>query len=150
VTTGFIGTDRVPDWDRRMNIDTRWMSWDQVRALRRAGHEIGSHTANHVDLGITHGSLARDEIKSGKDRVEAELSEPSKLFAYPFGGKNQMTEQNLSLVRQLGLRCCVSAYGGTVHADDDPLRLRRTTISKWFISPYQFGFELVSGRLEPR
>jgi hypothetical protein len=61
-----------------------------------------------------------------------------------------MTEDNLSLVRELGLRCCVSAYGGTVHADDDPLRLRRTTISKWFTSPYQFGFELVSGRLEPR
>lgn len=149
VTTAFIGTDRVPDWDREMNIDTKWMSWDQVRALRAAGHEIGSHTANHVDLGITHGAAAREEIKAGKERVEAELSESSQLFAYPFGGKEQMTEANLSFVRELGLACCVSAHGGTVHAGDDAFRLKRTTISKWFTSPYQFGLELVFGRLEP-
>jgi peptidoglycan/xylan/chitin deacetylase (PgdA/CDA1 family) len=150
VTTGFIGTNRVPPWDKRSNIATEWMNWDHIRALRDAGHEIGSHTANHVDLGVTNGQAARDEIRMGKQRVEAELSEPAPLFAYPFGGKKQMSEDNLTQVKELGLRCCVSAYGGTVSAGDDPFRLKRTTISRWFASPYHFGFELITGRLEQK
>jgi peptidoglycan/xylan/chitin deacetylase (PgdA/CDA1 family) len=150
VTPGFIGTDRVPDWDKRMNITTQWMSWDQIRGLRDAGHEIGSHTSNHVDLGLTNGQIARDEIATGRQRVEAELSEPALLFSYPFGGRNNITEANRNLTKELGLRCCVSAYGGTVSAGDDPFRVKRTPISRWFESPYQFGFELVTGRVEQK
>jgi len=86
-----------------------------------------------VDLGVTVGRTARDEISEGERRVESELSESPRLFAYPFGGRNQMAEQNIQLVKQLGLRCCVSAYGGTVRAGDDPFRLKRTPISRWFI-----------------
>jgi peptidoglycan/xylan/chitin deacetylase (PgdA/CDA1 family) len=150
VTTSFIGTDRVPDWDKKSNIPTRWMDWDQVRALRNEGHEIGSHTATHVDLGATNGQIAREEIAAGRHRVEAELTEPSVLFSYPFGGKNNLTEDNRRQVEELGLRCCVSAYGGTVRAGDDPFRLKRTPISRWFDSPYHFGFELVTERLEQK
>jgi len=150
VTTGFIGTDRVPVWDKASTIPTEWMNWDHIRGLRDEGHEIGSHTVTHVDLGVTNGRIARDEIAMGKQRVEAELSEPARLFAYPFGGKKQMTEDNLTQVKELGLQCCVSAYGGTVKAGDDPFRLKRTTISRWFASPYHFGFELIAGRLEQK
>jgi peptidoglycan/xylan/chitin deacetylase (PgdA/CDA1 family) len=126
------------------------MDWDQVRALRNEGHEIGSHTATHVDLGATNGQIAREEIAAGRHRVEAELTEPSVLFSYPFGGKNNLTEDNRRQVEELGLRCCVSAYGGTVRAGDDPFRLKRTPISRWFDSPYHFGFELVTERLEQK
>jgi peptidoglycan/xylan/chitin deacetylase (PgdA/CDA1 family) len=148
VTPAFIGTDRVPDWDKRQSIATQWMNWDQIRGLRDAGHEIGSHTSNHIDLGATNGQIARQEIATGRQRVEAELSEPALLFSYPFGGRNNMTEENRAQTKELGLQCCVSAYGGTVSAGDDPFRLKRTPISRWFASPYQFGFELVIGHVE--
>jgi peptidoglycan/xylan/chitin deacetylase (PgdA/CDA1 family) len=148
VTTQFIGTDFVPWWDRDKKIDTRWMTWDQVRALRAAGHEIGSHTVTHANLGVTVGEEARREISGGSARLDAELGESSGLFAYPYGGPGNMAEENQPLAKELGLRCCVSAYGGTVCAGDDPFRLKRITISSWFISPYHFGFELVAGRLE--
>ena len=147
LTTQFVGTDHVAWWDAEKKIQTKWMTWDQTRALRAAGHDIGSHTQSHPDLGVIRGDEARREIGGGSSRLDAELGEHSGLFAYPFGGRKNMSEENQSVVNQLGLRCCLSAYGGTVRAGDDPLRLKRITISEWFLSPYQFGFELASGRL---
>lgn len=149
VTTGWIGSSHQPWWDKEKGIETRWMSWDQVRELRAAGHDIGSHTQTHPDLGVVPPEIARAEIGGGMVRLDAELGARSGLFAYPFGGRKNMSEQNQAVVNQLGLRCCLSAYGGTVRPGDDPLRLKRITISDWFLSPYQFGFELVTGHLKP-
>jgi peptidoglycan/xylan/chitin deacetylase (PgdA/CDA1 family) len=147
VTTGFIGTDHVPWWDAEKKIQTRWMTWDQVRSLRASGHDIGSHTQTHPDLGVIRRDDARREIGGGSSRLDAELGEHSGLFAYPFGGRKNMSEENQLLLKELGLRCSVSAYGGTVRSGDDSLRLKRITISDWYVSPYQFGFELLAGRL---
>jgi hypothetical protein len=58
-----------------------------------------------------------------------------------------MSEQNQSLMKEAGLRCNLSAFGGIVKPGDDPYRLKRVTVSRWFVSPYHFGFELLAGRL---
>jgi peptidoglycan/xylan/chitin deacetylase (PgdA/CDA1 family) len=149
VTTSFIGTDFVPWWDAERNILTRWMNWDQVRSLRTSGHDVGSHTETHPDLGKLPPDEARREIAGGSVRLDAELGEHSGLFAYPFGGKANMSEGSQRVVDELGLGCCLSAFGGTVRAGDNPRRLQRTTISEWFLTPYHFGFDLLAGRLNP-
>lgn len=53
IATGFIGTNRIAPWDGDAGIESRWMDWDDVRALHGSGFEIGAHTVNHVDLGQT-------------------------------------------------------------------------------------------------
>jgi len=147
LTTDFIGSDYIPWWDKQQRIQTRWMSWDQARALRDAGHEIGSHTQTHVDLGTVPTEVAIHEVGGGNERLTRELGENVGLFAYPFGGRDNMSSENQAVIATLGLRCSVSAHGGYVRAGDDPLRLKRVNISNWFESPYQFGFELITGRL---
>jgi len=94
VTTGFIGTDQVPPWDAEKKIQTRWMTWDQVRSLRAAGHDVGSHTQTHPDLGVIAKDEAGREIEGGSSRLDAELGEHSGLFAYPFGARVNMSEEN--------------------------------------------------------
>jgi peptidoglycan/xylan/chitin deacetylase (PgdA/CDA1 family) len=148
ITTNYIATNFVPWWDEQQHIKTEWMEWDHVRGLRDAGHEIGSHTETHVDLGVVSPEEARREIRGGEDRIAAELGRSSGFFAYPFGGRRNISAENQELVRQLNLSCCLSAYGGVVAPGDDPFRLKRVNISGWFISPYQFGFEMLAGRLE--
>lgn len=148
VTGEFIGSTHIPWWDQEHGIATQWMTWDLVRSLRASGHEIGSHTATHVNLGVVVGEAARAEIRKGNERLEAELGESSGLFAYPYGGREHLAEANKSLPKELGLRCNVSAFGGTVSPGDDPFALKRTSITKWFSSPYIFAFELVTNRLE--
>lgn len=149
VTTGWIGTNHIPWWDQEKSIKTEWMTWDLVRGLHAAGHEVGSHTTSHVNLGLVVGEGARNEIGGGNARLVAELGESAGLFAYPYGGRQHLAEANKCIPKELGLRCNLSAYGGTVSPGDDPFSLRRTAITNWFSSPYSFGFELVTGRVEP-
>jgi len=68
------------------------------------------------------------------------------FFTYPFGRRHQITEENRRLVEEAGFTCCLSAYGGSVAAGDALFQLKRTPVSPWHISPYQFGFETMLER----
>jgi peptidoglycan/xylan/chitin deacetylase (PgdA/CDA1 family) len=146
IATDFIGSDRVPWWDEQSGIRSEWMSWDHVRSLHADGFELGAHTKNHVDLGVVVGDEAREEIAGSRQRLAVETGAPIDLFSYPYGRKHQITEENRQAVRDAGLVCCPSAYGGTVRGGEDPFFICRTPISPWHISPYQFGFESMLSR----
>ncbi|MGH6689960.1 MAG: polysaccharide deacetylase family protein [Gammaproteobacteria bacterium] len=143
VATGFVGTDRTPAWDAAKGIKSRWMTWDQVRSLHGQGFTLGAHTVNHVDLGAVSRAEAVGEIVGSKQRLEAEVGQAARHFAYPFGGPEHLTAANRREVVRAGFRTCLSAYGGVVRADTDPLAMRRVAITPWYRDPFQFGFELI-------
>jgi peptidoglycan/xylan/chitin deacetylase (PgdA/CDA1 family) len=143
VATGFIETETVPWWDEHLSFRPEWMTWDEVRDLRDQGFELGAHTVNHVDLGVVPTEEAHREILKSKNRLAAELSQEVDFFSYPYGRRNQITEEARQIVRDLGFDCCVSAFGGYVTGKEDLFEIRRTPISPWILTPYQFGFELL-------
>lgn len=144
IATGFIGSDLVPWWDAELSIKSEWMSWDDVRSLQAQGFELGSHTINHLDLTKLSGEEAQREIAGSRQDLVREIGTEPPYFSYPYGRQHQITEENRRMVREAGFRCCVSAYGGTVPAGTDPFYLRRAPISPWYVSPYHFGFEVMS------
>jgi peptidoglycan/xylan/chitin deacetylase (PgdA/CDA1 family) len=144
IVSQWIGSNVVPWWDAHGPRHT-WMTWEQVRELRRRGFEVGSHTRTHPDLGSITGPVAVKEILGGRLEVEERLEERIDLFAYPYGGWQHMADSNRELVKAAGFRCCCSCYGGVTMNGDDPFRLQRVAISPWYSSPHQFGFELVRG-----
>ncbi len=141
ITTDFMGSDYVPWWDKNLGIRSEFMNWDQVRSLHAQGFEIGVHTKNHVDLSQVAGEAAVAEIVGSKQRLECELHTPIHFFTYPYGRRHQISEENRQAVREAGLSCCLSAFGGTVTSSDDPFRIKRIPITPWYVSPYHFGFE---------
>ena len=143
VATGFIGTDYTPPWDRHLTRQAGWMDWDQVRALRRMGFEIGAHTDRHVDLAAVDPAAVRAELTRCRETLRRELAEPVTLFAYPFGGREHISEESRRIVQEVGFACCLGAYGGTNPPIPDPFRLNRVTIGGWFATPNQLGFEIV-------
>jgi len=60
------------------NLYRQLFNWDQTRDLHNRGHEIASHTANHMDL-KAQPHLAETEIGKAYDSLRQELS-----MAYPF------------------------------------------------------------------
>jgi peptidoglycan/xylan/chitin deacetylase (PgdA/CDA1 family) len=146
VVTQWIGTTVVPWWDGEAEVRHPWMTWDQVRGLRQRGFDIGAHTRTHVDLGRLSGMEAQREIFESRRELEREIGESAELFAYPYGGMDQMSEANRALVEEAGFRCCCSSVGGINTAGTSPFHVRRIPISLWHRSPQQFGFELAMGR----
>ena len=60
------------------------LTWTEVRALRDAGMEIGSHTVNHGKLTELHPEAVRAQLEHSKRDLEAKLGQKVSVFAYPF------------------------------------------------------------------
>ena len=145
--TAFIGTRIVAPWDRDLVRQPGWMDWDHLRALASQGFEIGCHTDSHVDLGTADAETARLELEVSKRKLHEQLGRPVRLLAYPFGGRNNISERSRELVREAGFTCCVSCFGGANVPTANPFALNRITIGQGFVTPDQFGFDLLIGRV---
>ncbi len=144
VTADLLGTDRTLPWEENLRGRVHWMTWPQVRELAGQGFEIGSHTLTHCDLGSVRGSDARREIFDSKTKIEQELGREVRLFAYPFGGRENMVPENRELVAEAGYQCCCSAFGGFVTPFSDPFALPRIALNSWFATVNEMHFELRS------
>jgi peptidoglycan/xylan/chitin deacetylase (PgdA/CDA1 family) len=146
VTTGFVGTSIVAPWDERLPIPQSWMNWDHIRSLVSQGFEIGCHSDAHLDLGDASPAEIRNDLLASRAKFGSELGTEARLFAYPFGGPQHISQSSRQLIRELGFDCCVSCHGGTNPPIPDPFYLNRIGIAEWFSNPYQFAFELALGR----
>ena len=144
VVTKWIGSAVVPWWERDRQVRPEWMTWDHVRSLHRRGFDIGGHTQTHVDLGAVTGEVARREIVGSRLDLEDQLGAPVRAFAYPYGGRHNVTEANRQLVRAAGYDCCCSCFGGNNGVATDPFEIRRVPITP-YSTPHQFGFDIALG-----
>jgi peptidoglycan/xylan/chitin deacetylase (PgdA/CDA1 family) len=145
ITTGFIGSQVIAPWDAALVRQPGWMTWDNVRALASQGFEIGAHTHTHVDMGSADAATLRADLLRSRQAIQRELGLTVRLFAYPFGGREHITDAALALVRELGYECCASGFGGLNPPGTSPYELRRIPIAEWFTTPHQFGFEFLRG-----
>jgi peptidoglycan/xylan/chitin deacetylase (PgdA/CDA1 family) len=131
VATRIVGTDRPFPYDLRRN-DRRMsaLRWDQVRQMRTWGFSIGNHTANHSNLAQIPTEEAVEEVVSARQDLRRELGDADGLswLAYPFGRRNDITDQVRGSLPDLDVHYCFSAYGGTNPPDFDPLNIRRNPI----------------------
>lgn len=146
IATGFIGTQCVPAWDYHLPVQSGWMTWDHIRSLVTEGFDIGGHTHTHINMGSCDIDMIRAELLLSKRRLQEELSRDVTLFAYPFGGREHISEEAMNLVKEVGFLSCASCCGGTNAPVADAYRLNRIGIADWFSSPHQFGFEMLLGR----
>jgi peptidoglycan/xylan/chitin deacetylase (PgdA/CDA1 family) len=146
VVTGFVGTRTVAPWDRELVRQPGWMDWDQLRSLASDGFEIGSHTDSHLDLGVADAATARAELEISRRKLEEQLGSPTRLFAYPFGARNNISQVSMDLVRETGFSCCLACYGGPNDLSTSPFDLTRISIAQGFETPDQFAFDMFFGR----
>jgi peptidoglycan/xylan/chitin deacetylase (PgdA/CDA1 family) len=114
VPTKFVETDHVFAWDQGLKRMTN-LSWQDIREMTRLGHEIGSHTVSHADLGQVDEEQARFELIESKRTLEERLEQPVRRFAHPFGGRQNFRPEYLPLVYQAGYDACFSGFGGFLY-----------------------------------
>jgi peptidoglycan/xylan/chitin deacetylase (PgdA/CDA1 family) len=125
--TGYVGTERVFDWDRGLPPMPN-LSWDDVRTMARMGFEIGSHTVSHANLGAVNRDQAREELVASRKALQDQLEQPVRWFAYPFGGQNHLRPEFVPLIREAGYEGALSAFGGSIRPGIDDQVLPREAV----------------------
>jgi len=147
VITGFIGTQTVAYWDQRLPRAPGWMDWDQLRSLAAQGFEIGCHTHTHIDLGIADEQTVWEDLELSRRKLYEQLGQPTTLFAYPFGGRDNISEGSRALVRKAGFVCCAGCFGGINPGMGQAFDLNRISIGPGFLTPDQFALDLFLKRI---
>lgn len=109
------------------------LTWDQLREMKAAGFEIGSHSVSHADLtkkreGETDGAYlarVRKELILSKEIIDKKLGQDTRILAFPYGNYNQHV---LRLTKDAGYELAVSVNRGGNPFFSDPLTLNRDQI----------------------
>jgi peptidoglycan/xylan/chitin deacetylase (PgdA/CDA1 family) len=89
-----------------------WMTWDMLREMKAGGMCIGGHTVSHPILSRLPRSRQEQEIAGCKQRIERELKEPMRFFAYPRGKPDSFNEDTRRCLKEHGVELAFSFYGG--------------------------------------
>jgi peptidoglycan/xylan/chitin deacetylase (PgdA/CDA1 family) len=110
---------------RISSSDPSFLTWDDLRALERAGISIGSHTVHHLELPLLPAATAYAELVKSRDTLQQHLGHPVQWFAYPSGRTNSASER---LVAEAGYVLAVTTHQGALQRADAPFALRRYRI----------------------
>lgn len=109
------------------------LTWDQLKELKNAGFEIGSHTVSHADLTLKKNGeneaeyvqRITHEIVDSKKIIDERLEQDTILFAFTFGKSNQ---QIVNLCKQAGYQAAVTVKKGTNPFFNHPFLLHRNQV----------------------
>ena len=120
------------------------LDWDGVRALQKAGWEIGSHTMNHARLSRLSAEAVRAELVESRAVLGEKLGTAPLSFANPYGDAADDPAVQ-SLVREAGYRTAVSVHQGKADLSGNPYCLRRLFI-RGDDTAWDFHLNLTRGR----
>jgi peptidoglycan/xylan/chitin deacetylase (PgdA/CDA1 family) len=111
------------EWDTKNgHASLPLMDEGAVREWLAAGHDIGSHTMTHRNLGKCAGAEAREEIFASKKKLEDTFGREVRHFCYPHG---RWTPEARALVAEAGYSTACATQSGMNAPGADPLLLRR-------------------------
>ncbi|HEY3447783.1 MAG TPA: polysaccharide deacetylase family protein [Myxococcales bacterium] len=101
--------------------ENRFLSWEEVRALKAGGIEIGSHTMTHPVLPDLDGEQVERELEASRSEIAAQVGEAPRLFCYPHG----VFSPPVKALTGRYYEAAVSTIPGENTPTTDPLELRR-------------------------
>jgi len=100
-----------------LNLEEPWkkelyefMSWEEVRQIRKFGVELGGHTVSHPILSSMSPEKIREELRFCKEKIESETGRECSSFAYPNGGRADFNEAAVEEAKQAGFRIAFNLY----------------------------------------
>ena len=101
------------------------MDWNQVRTVRDAGFEIGSHSATHPELDLLTADRVLAQVTESRAQLRSELGVSPTGFCYPHGYHNR---QARSAVEAAGYRYAVEVGHTVPGVRHDRYRLPRLMV----------------------
>jgi|694.fasta_scaffold01109_34 peptidoglycan/xylan/chitin deacetylase (PgdA/CDA1 family) len=88
-----------------------FLTWDEVDKIQKMGHDIGSHTLTHINIGNSPTDEVIEEINQSYSQLVARCGE-SKHFAFPYGRFADFNETAKEIVFEAGFSSCATAERG--------------------------------------
>ena len=118
------------DLDRRLT-DENIMTWDDVRALREGGMDIGSHTRTHRVLDTVDPRALPDELVESKAEIERAIGAKVASLSYPVGRAVRRLPLIENAVRDAGYEIgfSVESKPNRLAATFDPFNVTRVPVN---------------------
>lgn len=127
-------------------LDRLMLEGNQVQALHRAGHVVGSHTMSHPNLAHVSLDEARAELQQSQQILQRCLAAAVKHFSYPNPILSpHWSPQTRALTEELGFETAVTCGSETARAGQDPLLIPRVAAPlgvedfRWALEANFFG-----------
>jgi len=132
-----------------------YLGWDELRALRDEGVEIGNHSASHPYLldrqkgedESVWKERIRGDIERASTALRRELGGMSPVFAYPYG---EYAPEVTKLIAELGFSAAVTQRSGVMAPSVDPYALPRFPMGGRYATLAEFREKLAMCPLEVR
>jgi len=110
---------------RLLEKENALMSWEEIKALRQAGVDFGSHTRHHLNLAAISTAKMLEEVAVSRQELEAKLQEAVDSISFP-GGHH--SDEVLAAVAEAGYSHAYSTRKGLNRLGEETYRLRRVNI----------------------
>jgi peptidoglycan/xylan/chitin deacetylase (PgdA/CDA1 family) len=125
---------RVNTWPG--DKDRPMLSWEEVREMSMHGVSFGSHTMSHPVLSAIPMSEVQREIGESKRIIEEQIQKTITTFAYPYGKKEDYTDEVTKILIDEGFEyACTTTVGYEQFPVATPLKLKRRGVPP---HPYLF------------
>jgi len=104
------------------------MTAKDLKMMSVMGFDIGSHTHTHIRLKGQNLFSLRREIVDSKKILEDIVQEPIESFAYPHGGRGDIDDNAVEIVKEAGYSSAVTTYFGRYNYAYNRYQLRRIII----------------------
>jgi len=128
---------KLPDGERRSMLTTllhelgnppglerQMLSWDEIRRVSKLT-TWGGHTHTHPILSRLDADAADREIRTCKERIEAETGRAPTTFAYPNGRRIDYTPETQAILRRHGFTLAFATSEGIAGPDSDWMAIKR-------------------------
>jgi len=93
----------------------RVVAISQLKELAKSSFiEIGSHSVTHTRLSVLSPEKQQFEIYESKKQLEAILKQNVRIFSYPFGTRNDFTQETERVVSEAGYEAGIANIQGNI------------------------------------
>lgn len=108
----------------RLNFPpVEFMNWNDIERIQKMGHEIGSHTMQHINVANTEKASFIEDCNRTFEMLQKQCGE-AKHFAFPYGRFFHFSEMGREIVFNSGFTSCATAERGC-HINHDRLLLNQ-------------------------
>jgi peptidoglycan/xylan/chitin deacetylase (PgdA/CDA1 family) len=102
------------------------LSTSEVRAIAEAGHTIGCHGHEHLDLGAVDPDRAIRDVAVGRRRLAEAIGRAVHDFAYPYGQRRHLPDAVAARIRGMGFRSIAHGTPGQLWREPERGEIERT------------------------